>query len=168
MTVFDLVNKRIRKTSYCWIWIGNIGGRGYGTIHIRPKVYLAHRVVYQLYYGPIVGDLTLDHLCRNRRCVNPDHLEPVTRGENVLRGNGVSAQNARKTHCLNGHPLFGENLRVRLGAHGPERKCRTCARIRTREQKRRVRAMLKLRVASTLKGMPHVEKNDEGQILASS
>jgi hypothetical protein len=79
--------------------------------------------MYEALVGPIPDGLFLDHTCRNRNCVNPQHLDPVTNKENILRGEGSPAKNARKTHCKNGHPLKGENL-VR-GSKG-ERVCRTC------------------------------------------
>jgi hypothetical protein len=72
--------------------------------------------------------LTLDHLCRNKACVNPAHLEPVTNRENVLRGVGLSAENARKTHCKRGHPLSGDNVVVSKG--GRKRRCVACERLR--------------------------------------
>ena len=106
----------------CWRWTGSISPNGYG----RFNLIYAHRRSYELHVGPIPEGLTIDHLCRHRWCVNPAHLEPVTRGENVLRGVGPSAQHARKTHCKRGHPLSGENLRV----HARGRECAICKRIR--------------------------------------
>jgi hypothetical protein len=103
----------------CWVWQLRIDTYGYGRVHAEP----AHRVSYEERRGPIPAGLTLDHLCRVRECINPDHLEPVTNGENILRGESFSARNARKTHCPNGHPLSGANLRVE--ANGA-RRCKTC------------------------------------------
>ena len=113
------------KTSDCWLWTGmrSVGG-GYGRFVWKRKSFLAHRVSYLLHHGAVPRRLTLDHLCRNRLCVNPAHLEPVTIGENVLRGIGIPAMNARKTHCKNGHPFSGANLRIA----GKRRVCRTCWR----------------------------------------
>lgn len=106
MTTKDRVLAKIRKDpNGCWTWLGGINPKGYGTIMINYKHYIAHRLVYEFLIGPIPEGLTLDHLCRNRAYVNPEHLEPVTNAENVLRGEGISARNARKTHCKRGHSL---------------------------------------------------------------
>ncbi len=83
----------------------------------------AHRWIYQYMVGEIPEGWTIDHLCRNTSCVNPDHLEAVTHKENVLRGFGPTALNARKTHCKNGHLLDGDNLKVE--DYG-SRRCKLC------------------------------------------
>src|SRR5262249_20449266 len=83
-----------RDVSGCWRWIGAINAEGYDTLHRD----LAHRIVYELLVELIPAGLTLDHLCRNRSCVNPGHLEPVPLAINVLRGESPPARNARKTH----------------------------------------------------------------------
>jgi hypothetical protein len=89
----------------------------------------AHRLYYELEKGPIPKGLTLDHLCRVRCCVNPDHLEPVTPVENVMRGESFFAKQARRTHCPQGHEYIGRNLMItRRG----ERKCRACDLERVR------------------------------------
>lgn len=90
----------------------------------------AHRVYYEARFGPIPAGLQLDHLCRNRGCVNPDHLEPVTCRENLMRGHTVAAANAKKTHCNAGHALAGDNLRVWKG----KRYCIVCQRERQKER----------------------------------
>lgn len=110
--------------SGCWVWVGAISGYGYGQFSWRGKTYRAHRLVYEAVKGP--NEAGLDHLCRNKRCVNPDHLEPVSARTNTLRGTSTVAQNAAKTHCYKGHPLTCENLRVKAGRYGPLRVCRAC------------------------------------------
>lgn len=118
----------------CWLWEGECN-RGYGIVYIKERKYRAHRVSYRLHKGPIPPGLTLDHLCRVRCCVNPDHLEAVDCKENVLRGAGVTAQNSRKTHCSRGHELTPET--TRLGSRKRGRDCRLCLRLRFADYKRR-------------------------------
>lgn len=119
----------------CWVWVGTTTGDGYGFMRIAGKMRLAHRVMFERTKGSIPSGLMLDHLCRNHGCVNPSHLEIVTHRENCLRGVGVGAVNAAKTHCPNGHLLAGDNLRraaSRLGA----RKCRVCNNTQRRISRR--------------------------------
>jgi len=126
MTIEERFWSKVEKTDGCWIWIAGIRTDGYGEFHpIRTKTVMAHRFSYELIKGNIPAGLTLDHLCRNRPCVNPDHLEPVTLTENVLRGAGIPANYARSTHCSKGHE------RVR-GADG-YRTCRECLNAWKRE-----------------------------------
>jgi hypothetical protein len=97
----------------------------------RPDGYLQkggryiHRIAYEVAYGPIPEGLTIDHLCRNRRCVNAEHLEAVTGKENTLRGEAISAINIRKTHCVHGHEFTEENT-YRAPSMPNERVCRIC------------------------------------------
>lgn len=111
------------RTEGCWLWQGSIGNHGYG-IYGKPQV-LAHRRAYEVLVAEIPAGKTLDHLCRNRLCVNPEHLEPVSLVENVMRGESPPARNARKTHCPHGHLLDG------LRGNG-SRYCLTCNRVRAR------------------------------------
>lgn len=125
----------------CTEWRAGTNGVGYGFLRLGPadgsrRMY-AHRWFYEFYVGPIPEGAHLDHLCRNTLCVNPDHLEPVTQKENVLRGVGPCAVNAEKTNCLRGHPLSGANLYVNP-ADG-SRKCRECNRERDRRRRPRNR-----------------------------
>lgn len=104
----------------CVPWTRAIGADGYGRQWDGRQMALAHRLVYEREVGPIPEGLQIDHLCRNRACVNPAHLEPVTQRVNILRGESVSAQHARRTHCLHGHPLDGAYSTTHV------RYCRTC------------------------------------------
>lgn len=125
-------SSKVDKTDSCWNWTGTTQGGsrgGYGQLWADGKMRQAHRVSYELHIGPIPDGLTIDHLCRNTRCVNPEHLEPVTQQENNHRGNTVSGVNSRKTKCHNGHELSGDNLRMWIDKRGrSHRHCRTCAR----------------------------------------
>ncbi len=114
--------RRVEKSG-CWLWLGVIRKDRYGKVVVSGRQCLAHRAVYQALVGPIPDGLTLDHLCRVRSCVNPAHLEPVTNRVNILRGESPAAKNARKTHCLRGHALSGDNL-IRTSRGG--RSCRMC------------------------------------------
>ena len=115
-------NRPIKKQpDGCWNWLGS-KSRGYGYLNFKGKLYLAHRFFYERLKGPIPPGLTLDHLCRNRSCCNPRHLEPVTSGENVLRGESWAGINSRKTHCKKGHPFNKENTYHRKTGRG----CRIC------------------------------------------
>lgn len=124
---------RIYEKENCWIWVGAItqanakSSGGYGLYSFKGKLELAHRFAYKLLVGEIPKGLTLDHLCRVRNCVNPEHLEPVTIRENTLRGDTIPARNAKKTHCKYGHPFSLEN--TLLLSRG-ERVCKTCDRAR--------------------------------------
>lgn len=117
----------------CWVWSGmTVNGYGHLGGGAGYSRWIAHRFAYELLVGPIPDGLDLDHLCRSRACVNPAHLEPVDRRTNVLRGVGITARNAAKTHCVNGHAFTPENTQpLRNGGRG----CRTCRRIRNRRYK---------------------------------
>lgn len=118
----------------CWLWPGTITASGYGQISVKNRPTPAHRYVYEHLVGPVPPGLALDHLCRVRSCCNPAHLEPVTLGENVLRGVGISAVNARKTACKRGHSLTDSNVYVRPDG---QRNCRACHREANRINMRR-------------------------------
>jgi hypothetical protein len=110
-------------TRGCWEWIGARSKR-YGKFDDK----LAHRVSYELSVGPIPENMTIDHLCRNIFCVNPEHLEVVTQKENVLRGYSPSANHARQRLCLRGHRF--DVIRYNKGK--PVRRCRKCERINSK------------------------------------
>lgn len=114
----------------CWIWIGALDGHGYGSFHLNGKTAYAYQVAYEWANGPRPAGLDLDHTCRERRCVNPGHLEPVTRGENLHRSPITQTSiNAAKTHCVNGHAFTPENTR-----RDPWRRCETCRRANARRR----------------------------------
>ena len=102
----------------CWEWKGASGSFGHGIVRISGKNHCAHRVVYELMVGAIPKGLVLDHTCRNPSCVNPNHLDPVSQRENVIRSKTM-------THCPHGHPYSGDNLYI---APSGGRQCRACRR----------------------------------------
>lgn len=125
---FDPIRDKIRRKTRvtpdgCWFWEAYKSPDGYGRLQVPGMGQLAHRVSYLVFVGPIPEGTSLDHLCRNRACVNPAHLEPVSWRENILRGEGVAAHRARQTHCKRGHEFVEENVyRFPNGRRG----CRTC------------------------------------------
>lgn len=129
---------KVERSESCWRWLGALNQSGYGRISLGGRgspMARAHRVAYELLVGTIPDGLDLDHLCRNRWCVNPAHLEPVTRRENLLRGETIPASNQAKTHCPQGHELSGDNLVPYEQSRG-SRKCRTCYNARQRAYRR--------------------------------
>lgn len=118
----------------CWLFMGARNSYGYGVISVRRtgrardrSMQGAHRAVYEALVEPIAAELTLDHLCRVRHCVNPTHLEPCSRGENVKRGESISSAYARRSCCSKGHELDAGNI-YRNPAAPQARVCRTCAK----------------------------------------
>jgi len=119
----------VQKTATCWNWIASRDSSGYGHFWDDNILIGAHRWSYKHFVGPIPDGLTIDHLCRNPACVNPKHLEPVTNVENIMRGNGVAAQNARKTHCKRGHEFTETNTRIDNSRRNPGRICKKCKKM---------------------------------------
>lgn len=136
---------RVEKEGHdgCWKWIGAMWAKGYGrfTLPGTQRRIGAHVWGYERYVGPVPEGLELDHLCSNRWCVNPSHLEPVTHLENVRRGRACEngAHNAAKTHCPQGHEYTPENTYIR-----PDRpfgrNCRACGALVTKRRKAEARA----------------------------
>lgn len=118
---------RVLKTESCWLWQGACTRGGYGELMIDGKMWYAHRLSHELFKGPIPPGLDIDHLCRVRNCVNPDHLEAVTRKVNANRGL-CGIHNLRKTHCPRGHLLAGDNLRI-SGIRRGVRLCKQCRKM---------------------------------------
>jgi hypothetical protein len=118
----------------CWIWTATKNRKGYGMVSISGKGRPAHRVSYALIVGDIPAGLQLDHLCRNRACVNPHHLEPVTNAENQRRA--IPFRKPAPEYCPAGHLFTETNTYKRPGG---DRECRECQRIRARERARRIR-----------------------------
>lgn len=118
--------------SGCLLWTGSLSGGGYGQFGVAGLMYSSHRWMFERAYGPLPDGHCVDHLCRNRRCVRPSHLEVVTWAENVRRGLApqiTSDLAASRTHCRRGHALTPENLYV---AGKSRRGCLTCRRDRER------------------------------------
>lgn len=129
--------------SECWLWAGFKAPNGYGQVYApgygrSPQ--RAHRVIYEALVGLIPQGLVLDHLCRVRCCVNPEHLEPVTLKANILRGEGLSAKNANKTHCPQGH-AYAETQQILAQSYKRKsvwRRCGKCHAIKEAERRRRI------------------------------
>ena len=113
---------KVKKSDHCWIWIAGRGSGGYGRFYTNGQTVPAHRWAYESLRGTVPNGLILDHLCRNRQCVNPEHMEPVTNKQNVLRGAGITAQEAERTHCPAGHVYDLLNTHFYQG----RRYCKRC------------------------------------------
>lgn len=114
----------VRHGSGCWLWTAKKHRTGYGLFSVRKHWLQAHRWAYERFVGPIPSGFDLDHLCRKRACVNPAHVEPVTRQVNLLRGDTIPARHAAKTHCPQGHDYTPENTYNYRG----QRHCVACRR----------------------------------------
>lgn len=125
-----LLSKTVKiSDTGCWEFKGSLYRNGYGQIWNGKRSEQAHRVSYRLYMSEIPENMEIDHLCRNRCCINPRHLEVVTHRENIARSNTLMGKNARKTHCIRGHALDGDNLII---TKQNSRQCRICSNFRAR------------------------------------
>jgi hypothetical protein len=127
----------VDRSGDCWEWKGSHSRSGYGCFCFNNKRRMAHRIAYEYVVGAIPAGLVIDHLCRNRACVNPAHLEPVTNRENVVRGIGgalLKARNASITHCPQGHEYTPDNTRLDKKR---SRNCRICERAHTKRLTKR-------------------------------
>lgn len=122
--------KKVAPTGFCWEWTAARDKHGYGVFNKGPKLDRAHRVAYELLVGPIPARSVIDHLCRNTKCCNPDHLEPVAHKENLLRCYSPAIRTHVENTCRRGHSMEDAYVRPDTGA----RMCRTCARERRRKR----------------------------------
>lgn len=139
--------RSVRLDHECWLWQGTVLNNGYGTVKWCEKRTTAHRAVWELLVGPVPDHMELDHLCRNPQCVNPKHLEPVTPRENKMRGVGITAQYAQRTHCKNGHEFTPDNTTYLKRPDGIQnRRCKECHRQRAKAAyQKKKRAVTSLR-----------------------
>lgn len=124
--------------SGCWLWTGRLSSRGYALTRVGTKTVRAHRVIYELFKGPIPKGLEPDHTCKLKGCVNPEHLEPVTHQINVQRGQLGATTKARCvaiTHCPRGHEYTTANTSIIMNRGYACRNCKTCGRLKKRGNK---------------------------------
>jgi hypothetical protein len=125
---------KVDKSGDCWLWTATTSADGYGRINISGKMVYVHRIAYEEFVGPIPDGLCLDHLCRQRNCLNPEHLEAVPMRVNLMRGDGHTARNAAKEVCDNGHPYTPENTYIHPASGW--RQCRECRKAYDRKRSR--------------------------------
>lgn len=130
--IHQFLSKLTITKSGCWEWTASVDSSGYGIFWIGRRI-SSHRFIFEYYYGHICPDLQLDHLCRNRKCSNPLHLEQVTNKENSHRGMSPWGINSRKTYCIRGHKLTEDNIY----RYGSSRVCKTCKQISNSKRDRR-------------------------------
>ncbi len=167
MSDSERFESKIDRTATCWLWLGSLTYNGYGRFSLGRGTVRAHRYAYELWVGPIPEGLTIDHVrargCTSRACVNPEHLEAVPIGVNVLRGDGVSAVNAAKTHCIAGHSFDEHGYTDHTGA----RQCRICTRERSRAYIARNPRELKRRRFTEIEKSEIRHKHSSGELQKS-
>lgn len=132
MTLAERFWSKVDKTADCWAWTASLGSHGYGQFYLDGRPQGAHRVAWLLTNGLVPEGKELDHLCRNRACVRPEHLEAVPRRVNFLRGEHPTAVAVRNGTCVKGHPVSVENTYVKPS--DGRRECRVCRRENERRR----------------------------------
>ncbi len=147
-----LMKRVVKQPNGCWLAKSSKGWYSQVSFGFRNNL-MGHRVVYERLKGKIPEGMHLDHLCRVKNCVNPDHLEPVTIKENVLRGVGLSAQNAKKTHCIRGHPFNEDNTLYKMRNGRLIRSCRACQQAwwKTENERMKIYRLLRRELKRTMK-----------------
>ncbi|NBW14538.1 MAG: HNH endonuclease [Caulobacteraceae bacterium] len=136
----DTAAPRFTADTPCIDWPRSVNNYGYGVVQHNGKRTTAHRAAYENVMGPIPKGLVVDHICRNRKCVNVSHLRLLTDKENVLIGDGPTAKNKRLSHCKNGHLLSGENIAVYVKGSTTHRHCIACGHERDERKNAKRRA----------------------------
>ena len=139
-TIIGIMGRLIVQENGCCLWAGSFCYEGgYGVVAYKGKQVLVHRLLYEHFVGKVPDGLELDHFhCQNRSCCNFTHVEPVTKRENILRGNSPMAINARRTHCKSGHPFDDANTHITSTGR---RLCRTCDKIRQQLKRDRIKGI---------------------------
>lgn len=132
---------KVNKTNSCWLWTACCKENGYGQFHLKWRNPIGAHVFSFILSGKKIPDgYELDHLCRVKNCVNPDHLEAVTPKVNTLRSNGITAKNHNKTHCILGHEFDSKNTHIRVRGVNIVRSCKKCDRERVRKWREKLRS----------------------------
>lgn len=117
----------VKKKNECWDWQSSISPNGYGKFSIDNYPHSAHVLSYKYFNSDFDSNLCIDHICMNRKCVNPNHLRQVTRAiNNTENAGGTAAINKQKTHCSRGHEFSKENTQIKKGKSGTYRRCKVC------------------------------------------